>query len=134
MSLSTPLARVRPGQDARHRLAALDAEVAALRAALAAAQAQVAQFQAEPAAQQRIAELASAGQPVPPAVRPAFTQPSTPRRRRDPAPTQVVPHPIEHCPVCSVRLRGVHVERQRQVIELPPLPPVETTAHQVYAG
>jgi transposase len=54
-------------------------------------------------------------------------------RRRE-APTQVVEHRIKHCPVCASALGGISVVRRRQVIELPPPPPVEVTEHVVYHG
>ncbi len=54
-------------------------------------------------------------------------------RRRE-APTQMVEHRIKHCPVCASALGGIGVARRRQVIELPPPPPVEVTEHVVYHG
>lgn len=56
------------------------------------------------------------------------------RARRREAPTQVVEHRIRHCPVCANALGGISVARRRQVIELPPPPPVEVTEHVVYHG
>lgn len=54
-------------------------------------------------------------------------------RRRE-APTQVVEHRIRHCPVCAHALGGISVARRRQVVELPPPPPVEVTEHVIYHG
>jgi transposase len=54
-------------------------------------------------------------------------------RRRE-APTVVVEHRIKHCPLCAHALGGISVARRRQVIELPPPPPVEVTEHVVYHG
>lgn len=54
-------------------------------------------------------------------------------RRRE-APTVVVEHRLKHCPVCANALGGISVARRRQVIELPPPPPVEVTEHVVYHG
>jgi transposase len=54
--------------------------------------------------------------------------------RQRAAPTQVVEHRIKHCPVCANALGGISVARRRQVIELPPPPPVEITEHVVYHG
>lgn len=54
------------------------------------------------------------------------------RRREEP--TKVVEHRIVSCPVCASRLGGVSVARRRQVIEIPPPPPVEVTEHVVYHG
>jgi transposase len=66
-----------------------------------------------------------------------------PRKKRDPKhnharrrekPTRMVEHRISTCPMCSSRLGGVSVARRRQVIELPPPPPIEVTEHVVYHG
>jgi len=56
------------------------------------------------------------------------------RARRREVPTQVVEHGIRHCPVCANALGGISVARRRQVIELPPPPPIEVTEHVVYHG
>jgi transposase len=50
------------------------------------------------------------------------------------APTRIVEHRIGSCPVCASRLGGVSIARRRQVIEIPPPPPVEVTEHVVYHG
>jgi transposase len=66
-----------------------------------------------------------------------------PRKKRDPkhnharrreAPTQIIEHRISTCPACRSRLGGVSVARRRQVIELPPPPPIEVTEHVIYHG
>lgn len=49
-------------------------------------------------------------------------------------PTQRVEHVITHCPECGNALGGVQVGRTRQVIELPPPPPVEIVEHRVRRG
>src|SRR5947209_12787106 len=54
-------------------------------------------------------------------------------RRRE-APTRIIEHRIGSCPQCASRLGGVSVARRRQVIEIPPPPPVEVTEHVVYHG
>jgi hypothetical protein len=54
--------------------------------------------------------------------------------RRRQAPTVVVEHRIKHCAVCASALGGISVARRRQVIELPPPPPVEVREHGVYKG
>jgi hypothetical protein len=54
--------------------------------------------------------------------------------RRYETPTQIVEHRIDHCPDCGSALGGVHVGRTRQVLDLPPPPPVEVTEHRVGAG
>ena len=50
------------------------------------------------------------------------------------APTLTVDHLIKYCPVCTSALGGISVARRRQVIELPPPPPVEVTEHVVFHG
>ncbi len=115
-------------------LVQLRAENQALRAQLAAMQAQLA------AAQQRIAELEQQRTP------PRFAKAKTPKRERKPRrkraaehnrgrrrepPTRIVRHAFERCPDCHYRLRGHSIARRRQVIELPPPPPVTVTEHQV---
>lgn len=54
--------------------------------------------------------------------------------RRRQASTQIVEHPIRHCPDCGSALGGVQIGRTRQVIELPAPPPVEIIEHQVQRG
>jgi transposase len=54
------------------------------------------------------------------------------RRREEP--TQIVEHRIEQCPECGLRLGGISLARRRQVIEVPPPPPVEVIEHQVSKG
>ena len=54
-------------------------------------------------------------------------------RRRE-VPTRIVEHQMVSCPACASRLGGVSVARRRQVIEIPPPPPVEVTEHAVYHG
>ena len=56
------------------------------------------------------------------------------RARRREKPTRVVEHHISTCGECGSRLGGVSITRRRQVIELPPPPPVEVTEHVVYHG
>jgi transposase len=56
------------------------------------------------------------------------------RARRREKPTRVVEHRISTCGQCGSRLGGVSVARRRQVIEIPPPPPVEVTEHVVYHG
>lgn len=98
-------------------------------------------------AQQRIEELEKQKRP-PPAFAKANVQKSPadqrkPRKKRDPkhnharrreTPTRTVEHRISVCPACSSRLGGVSIARRRQVIEIPPPPPVEVTEHVVYHG
>lgn len=83
---------------------------------------------------------------------PSFVKPSTPkkekgdkqprrkrakeqngaRRRETPTQTQTVQHQLEQCPDCGYGLRRHRVAGRRQVIELPPPPPVQVTEHELY--
>jgi transposase len=98
-------------------------------------------------AQARIQELEKQKTPAPTFAKANVKKPQEgekkPRKKRDPKhnrarrrekPTQMVEHRISMCPMCSSRLGGVSVARRRQVIELPPPPPVEVTEHVVYHG
>jgi transposase len=98
-------------------------------------------------AQKRIAELeklktppaafVKANQKKPPA------QEKKPRKKRDAqsnrarrraTPTQMVEHRIVQCPDCHLRLGGISLARVREVIDVPPPPPVEITHHRIYKG
>jgi transposase len=98
-------------------------------------------------AQARIQELEKQKMPPPAFVKANVVKPPAeqkqPRKkraakhnhaRRREAPTSIVEHFIKHCPVCASALGGISVARRRQVIELPPPPPVEVTEHVVYHG
>ena len=98
-------------------------------------------------AQARIEELEKQKTPPAPFVKANVVKPKAEgnkqRKKRDAkhnhgrpreAPTRTVDHPIKHCPVCASALGGISVARRRQVIELPPPPPVEVTEHVVYHG
>ncbi len=54
--------------------------------------------------------------------------------RRRARPTQIVEHRIVQCPDCHLRLGGISLARVREVIEVPPPPPLEITHHRVYKG
>ena len=118
-------------------------------------QAQVSAMQAEnhvlheqlAVAHKRIEELEKQKTPPPAFVKANVVKPKAEekkqRKKRDPqhnrarrreAPTVVVEHRIRYCPVCASALGGISVARRRQVIELPPPPPVEVTEHVVYHG
>ena len=56
------------------------------------------------------------------------------RARRRATPTQIVEHRIVQCPDCHLRLGGISLARVREVIDVPPPPPVEITEHRVYKG
>jgi transposase len=114
----------------------LEEEVAALRAENALLRAELA------AAQARIADLEKRKTPAPGFVK-ANTQrkeSGKPRKKRDPQhnagrrraePTQTVQHASERCPDCGYLLRGQSIARTREVLDLPPPPPVEVTEHQL---
>lgn len=57
------------------------------------------------------------------------TKHNTSRRREKP--TRSERHVLEHCPVCDYQLTGESIDYTRQVIEIPPPPPVEITEYQV---
>ena len=96
------------------------------------------------AAQQRIAELERKKTPPAAFVKTNVPErPKTTRKRRAPehnqarrreTPTEVVSHPLTQCPECHGRLSGLHVGRHRQVIEVPPPPPVQVVDHHVQCG
>ena len=125
--------------------ALLRAENAALKRELNAWREQVNQLTAPlDAAQARRSEL-EAKKPPPP----AFVKANVPQRPKQPrkkraaqhnharrleSPTQMVEHRLERCPACQGPLSGVHLARRRQVVDLPPPPPVEVIEHQVFRG
>jgi hypothetical protein len=88
------------------------------------------------AAQKRIEELEKHKTPPPPFVKANVVKPKAEqkqRKKRDAkhnhgrpreVPTRTVDHLIKYCPVCASALGGIGVARRRQVIELPPPPPV----------
>ena len=49
-------------------------------------------------------------------------------------PTQMVEHRIVSCPDCHLRLGGISLARLREVIDVPPPPPVEITEHRIFKG
>ena|SRR5579871_2382178 len=126
-------------------LVALRAENAALKRDLSLLREQVTTLSAALcAAQERIAELEVKKTPPPAFVKanvPARAKqarkqraPDQNRARRLETPTQIVEHRLERCPTCQGHLSGVHLARRRQVVDLPPPPPVEVTEHQVFRG
>jgi transposase len=132
--------------------AALRAENAALRAELETLTAQQTSLREQVEqlaaalhmAQERITELEARKTPPPAFVKPSVPErPKQTRKKRAPehnharrleTPTQVIEHRLERCPACQGRLSGVHLARRRQVIDLPPPPPVEIIEHQVFTG
>jgi hypothetical protein len=114
----------------------LENEIASLRIENATLREQLA------AALARIAELEQRRDP--PAFvkpnKPARTEPKAARKKRDARhnqarkrepPTHTVDHALDRCPDCDYQLRGESIDYTRQVIELPPPPPVEIIAHRV---
>ena len=56
------------------------------------------------------------------------------RARPRSTPTQIVEHQLLHCPECHMRLGGISLARSREIIDVPPPPPVEVTEHRIYKG
>lgn len=99
-------------------------------------------------AQARIAELEQRQKPASAKSPPSFVKANRPKRdtadgkrkkraakhntsRRREEPTRIERHALHHCPVCDYRLTGESIDYTRQVIEIPPPPPVEICEHQV---
>ena len=91
----------------------------------------------------RIAELEQAKKKPPSFVkrnRPPRAEPAKPRKKRAAKhnrsrkreePTRIERHALANCPDCNYQLRGESIDYTRQVIEIPPPPPVEVIEHQV---
>ncbi len=107
----------------------------------------VAQLQAELAAAREQIAVVQAKQTPPPSFVKAnvSVRPKRERKkraaehnhaRRREEPTQIVEHPLTHCPDCGSALGGVHEGRRRQVLEVPapPPPPVAVIEHRVQRG
>jgi hypothetical protein len=104
--------------------------------------------EAEGAAQVRIAQLEKVKTPLPAFLKENKKKPQAqekkPRkkrearhnhaRKRSAVPTQIVEHRIVECPDCHLRLGGISLARCREVIDVPPPPVVEVTAHRIYKG
>jgi transposase len=141
----------------RQRVLTLQAAVAQAVAALPALQQQVTSLQTSLAAAQAAlatAQTARAATTLPPPAPPrpappAWVKPNTPpqpprarrkraalhnRARRRQQPTRTIAHHLAACPDCGAALTRPRLRRTRQVIELPPPPPVEVIDHQVWAG
>jgi len=54
-------------------------------------------------------------------------------RKREMA-TRIEEHLIRTCPDCQGDLSGINISRRRQIVELPPPPPMEITEYRVYKG
>lgn len=133
---------------AEERIASLEAQLSQVLDQLRLTQEELRQAQEQlVVANRRIEELEKQKTPPPAFVKANVKKPpegeKKPRKKRDPKhnrarrrekPTRIVEHRISTCPRCSSRLGGVSVARRRQVIELPPPPPIEVTEHVVYHG
>jgi transposase len=129
-------------------IAQLRAENQALREALSQAQAQLSQVQEQlRLALARIEELEKQKMPPPEFVKADVKKPKAeekkPRQKRDAehnhgraraVPTQIAEHRILTCPDCHLRLGGISLARVREVIDLPPPPPVEVIHHRIFKG
>ncbi|MEO7020500.1 MAG: IS66 family transposase [Ktedonobacteraceae bacterium] len=95
----------------------------------------------------RIEELEKQKTPPPAFVKADVKKPDTeekpPRKKRADehnhgrprsVPTQIVEHRIVTCPECQLRLGGISVARVREVIDIPPPPPVEVIHHRIFKG
>jgi len=76
-------------------------------------------------------------------VKKEVSQEKKPRKKRDSkhnhgrkraAPTQIVEHRLLSCPDCHLRLGGVSLAREREVIDLPPPQPAEVIHHRIFKG
>ncbi len=119
----------------------LEEENAPLRQANAALQAEVTRLQGVVTTLE--AHLAELRQPkTPPFVKPNKPAPPSkrPRQKRDPVhnhgrpratPSEVRTHAYATCPTCAYPLSGASIARRREVLDLPPPPPVTVIEFQV---
>jgi hypothetical protein len=56
------------------------------------------------------------------------------RARRRSTPTHIVEHRLLNCSARQLRLGGLSLARTREIIDVPPPPPVEVTEHRIYKG
>jgi transposase len=129
----------------------LEDEVATLRAANAQLLADTATLQAEvtrlqtlvSALQEQLAAL-QAQKDMPPGIKPnkprSDPAQKRPRKKRDPVhnhgrpratPTEVRTHAYDSCPHCAYPLSGSSIARRREVLDLPPPPPVTVIEFQI---
>ena len=98
-------------------------------------------------AEARIAELEKQKMPPPSFVKANVKKPKPeekkPRKKRAShfnqarklsVPTQIEEHRIVACPDCHLRLGGISLAREREVIDVPPVPRVEVTHHRIFKG
>lgn len=129
-------------------IAHLRAENQALREALNQALAQLSQVREDlRVALVRIEELEKQKTPPPEFVKANVKKPKAEEKKQRKkraaeynhgrprsAPTQIVEHRIVTCPDCQLRLGGISLARVREVIDVPPAPPVEVTHHRIFKG
>ncbi len=129
-------------------IAHLRAENQALREALNKALAQLSQGQEDlRLALGRIEELEKQKTPPPEFVKANVKKPKAEEKKQRKkratehnhgrprsAPTQIVEHRIVTCPDCQLRLGGISLARVREVIDVPPPPPVEVIHHRIFKG
>src|SRR5437763_1242252 len=95
----------------------------------------------------RIEELEKQKTPPPAFVKAEVQKPAaeekTPRKKREAQhnqarrrsqPTQIVEHHLAMCPDCDLHLGGISLARCREVIDIPPPPPVQITEHRIFKG
>jgi transposase len=95
----------------------------------------------------RIEELEKQKTPPPEFVKANVKKPEAeekkPRKKRDTkhnhgraraVPTRIIEHRIVTCPDCHLRLGGISPARVREVIDVPPPPPVEVIHHRIFQG
>jgi hypothetical protein len=119
----------------------LEEENAQLRQANAALHAEVTRLQGVVTAlEAQLAALRHPKSPPPPVKPNAPPPPKRPRKKRDPAhnhgraratPTEIRTHAYDTCPTCAYPLTGHSIARRREVLDLPPPPPVTVIEFQV---
>ena len=122
----------------------LEEEVEQLRTANAALEAEVTRLQAVVTALEAHIAALQAQKGPPPFVKPnkpvSDLAPKRPRKKRDPVhnhgrpratPTEVRTHAYDTCPTCEYPLRGRSLARRREVLDLPPPPPVTVIEYQI---
>jgi hypothetical protein len=124
-------------------LSALTQHLATLQAQLATTTAQLAALQAHVAAT-TLPPAAPPAAPAPDWVKPNAAPPAKAvrrkrasadnRARRREDPTRCEAHQLATCPDCGTALTRPRLRYTRQVIEIPPPPPVEVIDHQVWSG
>lgn len=122
----------------------LEEEVVELRAANAALQAEVTRLQTVVATLEAQIATLQQDKTAPPFVKPNKPRPDPahkrPRQKRDPVhnhgrpratPTEIRTHAYDSCPSCAYPLTGSSIARRREVLDLPPPPPVTVIEYQI---